>query len=332
MQLRKNFRLIGVTAAAIVGMACSASHGQIYFVELLYHSNYRQTATNAFTNLGSDLQAILLAQSANNLNDASVYYVDDDYDISLSTFGGGAYSGTFGSASSQGNLLLSFGAGDYEFSWSGGTLGSGTVTVNQPFSSGLWPSGSQPRFTATTFTTAQGMNPSQPFTFALINSFFPAPQSESESGGFYISTVQGSGLPGSVVYSQIGAEADALPNSRVLPANTLAPNTQYFVTWLFSNAIDDDPIEIGNSKVEFRTSTRMLFSTGAASPACDSIDFNNDSLFPDTADIDDFLSVFSGGPCSTGTCGDIDFNNDELFPDTTDIDSLLSVFSGGACI
>ncbi len=75
----------------------------------------------------------------------------------------------------------------------------------------------------------------------------------------------------------------------------------------------------------------------ACGPSCDSIDFNNDGLFPDTADIDDFLSVFSGGPCSndppTGSgCGDIDFNNDGLFPDTTDIDSLLSVFSGGDCV
>ncbi len=66
--------------------------------------------------------------------------------------------------------------------------------------------------------------------------------------------------------------------------------------------------------------------------ACDSTDFNNDGLFPDTADIDDFLSVFSGGPCSTGTCNDTDFNNDGLFPDTLDIDALLSVFSGGACL
>ncbi|MFO0832184.1 MAG: choice-of-anchor L domain-containing protein [Phycisphaerales bacterium] len=66
--------------------------------------------------------------------------------------------------------------------------------------------------------------------------------------------------------------------------------------------------------------------------ACDSIDFNADGLFPDTADIDDFLSVFSGGACPTGACGDIDFNNDGLFPDTSDIDSLLSVFSGGACL
>ena len=67
--------------------------------------------------------------------------------------------------------------------------------------------------------------------------------------------------------------------------------------------------------------------------ACDSIDFNNDGLFPDTQDIDDFLSVFAGGPCSNDpNCGDIDFNNDGLFPDTLDIDSLLSVFAGGACL
>jgi hypothetical protein len=68
-------------------------------------------------------------------------------------------------------------------------------------------------------------------------------------------------------------------------------------------------------------------------PSCDSIDFNADGLFPDTLDIDDFLSVFSGGPCSNDPrCGDIDFNNDGLFPDTLDVDSLISVFSGGACL
>ncbi len=66
--------------------------------------------------------------------------------------------------------------------------------------------------------------------------------------------------------------------------------------------------------------------------ACDAIDYNADGLFPDTADIDDFLSVFSGGACSTGACGDTDFNNDGLFPDTADIDALLSVFSGGPCV
>jgi hypothetical protein len=66
---------------------------------------------------------------------------------------------------------------------------------------------------------------------------------------------------------------------------------------------------------------------------CDSIDFNNDELFPDTADIDDLLSVFSGGPCSNDpNCNDTDFNNDGLFPDTADIDDFLRVFSGGPCL
>ncbi len=78
----------------------------------------------------------------------------------------------------------------------------------------------------------------------------------------------------------------------------------------------------------------VRYSGAGPSTCCDSIDFNRDGLFPDTADIDDFLSVFSGGPCTTDPdpgCGDIDFNNDGLFPDTADIDALLSVFSGGAC-
>ncbi len=77
--------------------------------------------------------------------------------------------------------------------------------------------------------------------------------------------------------------------------------------------------------------------TGPA-PTCDTIDFNHDSLFPDTQDIADFLSVFAGGvcdgqlpadpPCNT----DIDFNNDGLFPDTDDITALLRVFAGGPCV
>ncbi|HEX2838596.1 MAG TPA: hypothetical protein VHN77_10755 [Phycisphaerales bacterium] len=68
---------------------------------------------------------------------------------------------------------------------------------------------------------------------------------------------------------------------------------------------------------------------------CHSIDFNNDGLFPDTADIDDFLTVFSGGNCPPTAgylCDPIDFNGDGLYPDTLDIDALLSMFSGGPCL
>ena len=61
----------------------------------------------------------------------------------------------------------------------------------------------------------------------------------------------------------------------------------------------------------------MMSYPGRALDRCDSIDFNGDGLFPDTLDIDDFLSVFSGGACTNDpACGDVDFNNDGLFPDT----------------
>jgi len=75
-----------------------------------------------------------------------------------------------------------------------------------------------------------------------------------------------------------------------------------------------------------------LYGAGLPPSGCDTIDFNHDTLFPDTQDISDFLAVFAGAPCPTPQCGDIDFNNDGLFPDTADIDSLLSVFSGGTCL
>ena len=70
---------------------------------------------------------------------------------------------------------------------------------------------------------------------------------------------------------------------------------------------------------------------GTLGAGCDSIDFNRDGVSPDTADLTDLLSVFSGGPCSTGTCGDIDLNNDGVSPDSADIDTFLRLLSGGAC-
>ncbi|MFO0830940.1 MAG: hypothetical protein U0637_03745 [Phycisphaerales bacterium] len=75
-------------------------------------------------------------------------------------------------------------------------------------------------------------------------------------------------------------------------------------------------------------SPAYIFITGNA---CDFIDYNRDTLFPDTQDIADFLTVFSGAPCPTSECADLDFNNDGVAPDTGDIEALLSVFAGGPC-
>jgi hypothetical protein len=64
---------------------------------------------------------------------------------------------------------------------------------------------------------------------------------------------------------------------------------------------------------------------------CNSIDFNGDSIFPDNQDIIDFIDVFAGGTCPTGTCDDIDFNGDGVFPDNQDIIDYINVFAGGSC-
>jgi hypothetical protein len=74
----------------------------------------------------------------------------------------------------------------------------------------------------------------------------------------------------------------------------------------------------------------LAISLGVGVP-CDSIDFNGDGLFPDDADLVDFLAVFAGGACSTNTCNDIDFNNDGLFPDDADLVAFLNVLAGGSC-
>ena len=39
----------------------------------------------------------------------------------------------------------------------------------------------------------------------------------------------------------------------------------------------------------------LRFDTPVAPTTCDTIDFNGDTLFPDTQDIADFLTVFAGG-------------------------------------
>jgi hypothetical protein len=78
----------------------------------------------------------------------------------------------------------------------------------------------------------------------------------------------------------------------------------------------------------------------AASPAstisvralcCDAIDFNNDGLFPDDADLLALLTVLAGGDCPEAACNDIDFNNDGLFPDDSDLLTFLAVLAGGEC-
>ncbi len=68
------------------------------------------------------------------------------------------------------------------------------------------------------------------------------------------------------------------------------------------------------------------------SGCCDSIDFNQNTVFPEEQDVIDFFNVLAGGPCSAGnTCSDIDFNNNEVFPEEQDVIDFFNVLAGGQC-
>ncbi|HYF15734.1 MAG TPA: hypothetical protein VD971_11755 [Phycisphaerales bacterium] len=87
---------------------------------------------------------------------------------------------------------------------------------------------------------------------------------------------------------------------------------------------------IGPTLGAFGASYGMAFRAAATLP-CTDIDFNNDMLMPDNADVEAFLAVFGGAPCPTASCDSIDFNGDGLFPDNEDIEDFVRVFGGGSC-
>jgi hypothetical protein len=62
---------------------------------------------------------------------------------------------------------------------------------------------------------------------------------------------------------------------------------------------------------------------------CDSVDFNNNTVFPEDQDIIDFFAVLAGGVCAT--CNDPDFNNNGVFPEDQDIIEFFNVLAGGSC-
>ena len=76
-------------------------------------------------------------------------------------------------------------------------------------------------------------------------------------------------------------------------------------------------------------SLRLLPAPSPCQVTCDSIDFNNNGVFPEDQDVIDLFSVLSGSACDT--CNDIDFNNNGVFPEDQDIIDFFVVLAGGDC-
>jgi hypothetical protein len=77
------------------------------------------------------------------------------------------------------------------------------------------------------------------------------------------------------------------------------------------------------------TSQTFTACDASCAPACDSIDFNNNQVFPEDQDVIDFFNVLSGAACPA--CNDIDFNNNQVFPEDQDVIDFFNVLAGGTC-
>jgi len=67
----------------------------------------------------------------------------------------------------------------------------------------------------------------------------------------------------------------------------------------------------------------------APGAGCDSIDFNNNGVFPEDQNVVDFFDVLAGGAC--GACNDVDFNNNGVFPEDQDVVDFFNILAGGTC-
>jgi hypothetical protein len=73
----------------------------------------------------------------------------------------------------------------------------------------------------------------------------------------------------------------------------------------------------------------LLIANVTLPAGCDSIDFNNNGVFPEDQDVIDFFNVLAGGECAA--CSDIDFNNNGVFPEDQDVIDFFNVLAGGEC-
>jgi hypothetical protein len=79
----------------------------------------------------------------------------------------------------------------------------------------------------------------------------------------------------------------------------------------------------------FREGPRIVEIDAIGTVECDSVDFNNNNVFPEDADVIEFFNVLAGAECPT--CNDIDFNNNTVFPEDQDVIDFFTVLAGGTC-
>ena len=76
----------------------------------------------------------------------------------------------------------------------------------------------------------------------------------------------------------------------------------------------------------------VLVTVQAGEVLCDSVDFNQNQIFPEDQDVVDYFNVLAGGTCPYADPCDIDFNNNGVFPEDEDVVAFFRVLAGGPCV
>jgi hypothetical protein len=99
-------------------------------------------------------------------------------------------------------------------------------------------------------------------------------------------------------------------------------------------ALPNGDLGVGGSFLTAGSQAARYFGIWGLPPECrcDSIDFNNNGVFPENQDVIDFFVVLAGGSCSSANCNDIDFNNNTVYPEDADVIDFFNVLAGGECL
>ncbi len=116
-----------------------------------------------------------------------------------------------------------------------------------------------------------------------------------------------------------------------VPAFGAPPNDVYAAFVEINVAAGAFPESLGEGYID----DVVLEGTLVGVAGCNTIDFNQNGVFPEDQDVIDFFDVLAGGTPATcdaiAGCQDIDFNNNGVFPEDQDVIDFFNVLAGGQC-
>ncbi len=253
---RLDRRIVAFAAMAAVALMPTPAQSAVQFYRLFKVATYQQTSNaQPTTPVGFSADVDMIHSNAGDFSSAQVTSTSPSSPMTLGALTPGFSIYENGYATSAARDAGFPNSTTYQYGISGGTLGTQSASLSTP-SSNLFPS-QVPYFTGTTFDQLQGMNPANAFHFN-INGYTAPGGINTPLSFFGINRVSNG-------QQAFGASGTNTTSSFLVPANTLQPNTAYFIDLVYSSRIDTPNAGFSGatSEVGFDFKTELTFTTGA---------------------------------------------------------------------